>query len=192
MRELEEKIRSEGRVLEGDVLKVDCFLNHRIDVELAGKIGREYYRLFSDVQVDKILTVESSGIAYAVTTAQQFGNLPVVFAKKSRAKNMSEDRYTAAAVSFTRGGPVTFSVAKEYLSKGEHVLIIDDFLANGEAMCALIDIARQADAQVAGCGAVIEKAFQPGRRRIEELGVRICSLARIRSMTPQGIEFDEE
>ena len=191
MRELEEKIRAEGRVLEGDVLKVDYFLNHRIDVELAGKIGKEFHRLFSDKPVDKILTVESSGIAYAVTTAQQFGNLPVVFAKKSRTKNMSEDCYTAAAVSFTRGGLVTFSVAKEYLSKGENVLIIDDFLANGEAMCALIDIAHQAGADIAGCGAVIEKSFQPGRRRIEELGVRICSLARISSMTPQEIAFEE-
>ena len=191
MRELEEKIRAEGRVLEGDVLKVDYFLNHRIDVELAGKIGKEFHRLFSDKPVDKILTVESSGIAYAVTTAQQFGNLPVVFAKKNRVKNMNADRYTASAVSFTRGGEVTFSVAKEYLSKEDHVLIIDDFLANGEAMCALIDIAHQAGADIAGCGAVIEKSFQPGRRRIEELGVRICSLARISSMTPQEIAFEE-
>ena len=191
MKELEEKILAEGRVFEGDVLKVDNFLNHQIDVELCGKIGEEFHRIFSDRTVDKILTVEASGIAYAVTTAQQFGNIPVVFAKKGNAKNMDSDRYTAEAISFTRGGTVTFAVAREYLTAGEHVLIIDDFLATGEAVSALIEIARQAGAEIMGCGMVVEKSFQPGRKRIEAQGIEVCSLACIREMTPQGIVFED-
>ncbi|MBQ8068686.1 MAG: xanthine phosphoribosyltransferase [Solobacterium sp.] len=191
MKELEEKILAEGRVFEGNVLKIDSFLNHQIDVELCGKIGEEFHRIFSDRTVDKILTVEASGIAYAVTTAQQFGNIPIVYAKKGNAKNMDKDRYTADAISFTRGGPVTFTVAKEYLIPGEHVLIIDDFLATGEAVSALIEITRQAGADIVGCGTVVEKSFQPGRKRIEAQGIEVCSLARIKEMTPQGIVFED-
>ena len=178
-------------MFEGNVLKIDNFLNHQIDVELCGKIGEEFHRIFSDRTVDKILTVEASGIAYAVTTAQQFGNIPIVYAKKGNAKNMDKDRYTADAISFTRGGPVTFTVAKEYLRPGEHVLIIDDFLATGEAVSALIEIARQAGAEIVGCGTVVEKSFQPGRKRIEAQGIEVCSLARIKEMTPQGIVFED-
>jgi xanthine phosphoribosyltransferase len=191
MKELEEKILAEGRVFEGNVLKIDNFLNHQIDVELCGKIGEEFNRLFSDRQVDMILTVEASRIAYAVTTAQQFGNIPIVYAKKGNAKNMYKDRYTADAISFTRGGSVTFTVAKEYLRPGEHVLIIDDFLATGEAVSALIEIARQAGVEIVGCGTVVEKSFQTGRQRIEAQGIEVCSLARIKEMTPQGIVFED-
>lgn len=191
MRELEEKIIQEGKVLEGDILKVDCFLNHMVDVDFANKIGEEFHRLFGEEIVTKILTAESSGIAVAITTAQQFGNIPVIFAKKSNPKNMDTDRYQSEAMSYTRGGKVSLSVAKGYLSPEDHVLIIDDFLANGSALCALIDICDQAGVTIAGAGIVIEKAFQPGRAKAEKLGVRVCSLARIGEMNENHIEFVE-
>ena len=192
MKQLEEKIRKEGKILSGDILKVDNFLNHQIDVAFLNEIGEEFHRLFAGEAVTKIMTIEASGIALAVAASQAFGNVPVVFAKKVLARNMGEGRYSEACYSYTRQIPYHVSVSKEYLSEEDHVLIIDDFLANGEAANAMISICRQAKATIAGVGIVIEKTYQPGRERIEKLGVKIHSLARIRFMDEENIEFIEE
>ncbi len=192
MQELKEMIRRDGIILPGDILKVDRFLNHQIDIGLATRIGKEFHRLFEAEAPSKILTVETSGIAFAITTAQQFNNIPVIFAKKYRSMNMDPDQYTADAISYTRGGAVSLSCAKEYFSPEDRFLIIDDFLANGEAMCALIDICRQSGAKLVGCGAVIEKSYQAGRRRIEEQGIKLCSLACISAMDENGIQFQDD
>lgn len=186
---LEEKIQSEGKVLAGNVLKVDGFLNHRIDVSLLCELGKEFHRLFSDCGVNKILTVEASGIGIACITAQYF-DCPVVFAKKSKSKNISDNVYSASVASFTHGVTNTVVVSKEYLSPSDRILIIDDFLANGEALNGLIAICNQAGAAVIGCGIAVEKAFQPGGDAIRARGIRVESLARVASMSPEkGITF---
>lgn len=191
MKLLEQKIISEGKIYDGDILKVDCFLNHRIDVHFLREVGKEFFRLFGSCGVNKILTIEASGIGVACITAQFFdGNVPVVFAKKSLTKNLSDKIYTSKVESYTHGKTYEIAVSKDYLTKDDKVLIIDDFLAKGSALEALLDVCGQAGAEVIGAGIVIEKAYQGGGDKIRAHGVRIESLARIASMdTENGIKF---
>ena len=188
MKLLEDKIRKDGVVKDGGVLKVDSFLNHQMDVELFAAMGREWARLFAGEGVNKILTIEASGIGIACIAAQQFG-VPVVFAKKSRTKNIAGEVYRTEVPSFTHGGSSTVIVSRRFLGPADRLLLIDDFLANGAALEGLLDLARQAGAAVAGAGIAVEKAFQPGGARIRAKGVRVEALARIKSMTPGHIEF---
>ena len=187
---LEERIRRDGKIRGGDVLKVDSFLNHQMDVSLFAEIGKEFRRLFGDCGVTKILTIEASGIGIACVTAQFF-HVPVIFAKKNKTKNIAGDVYISQVESFTQSKrPYNIFVSKEFLHPGERVLLIDDFLANGSALNALIDIVHQAGAEVVGAGIVIEKAFQPGGERIRGQGIRVESLARIASMSEEtGVVF---
>ncbi|MBO4429378.1 MAG: xanthine phosphoribosyltransferase [Clostridia bacterium] len=186
---LEQRIVKDGIVAPGDVLKVNSFLNHRLDVQLLGEIGKEFYRLFADCDVNKILTIETSGVAVSCLTAQFF-DVPVVFAKKSKTSNISSDVWSAKAHSYTHGNDYTAVVAKEFLGKDDKVLIIDDFLATGEAFEALLSMCGQSGAKVVGCGAVIEKKYQGGGDRIRARGIRVESLAMIKSMSDDGkIEF---
>ena len=189
VRLLEERIKKDGVVKGNDILKVDSFLNHQIDPLLADEMGKEFFRLFGDENVDKILTIEASGIAVAVMTAKYFGK-PLVFAKKSRTSNLSDEVWTAKAFSFTHGVENVVMVSKQYLREGERVLLIDDFLANGCALRALRDIVLQAGGIPVGAGVVIEKAFQSGGDDLRRDGLRVEALARIRSMSEEkGVEF---
>ena len=189
MRLLEERIRADGKVKAGDVLKVDGFLNHRIDVRFVAELGREFYRLYGNCGINKILTIESSGIGVACLTAQFF-DCPVVFAKKSKTTNIDPDTYTATVASYTHGTVNDILVSKEYLGKGDKVLIIDDFLAKGSALLGLIELVRKSGAELIGAGIVIEKAYQEGGQIVRGMGVRVESLARIASMSVKdGIVF---
>ena len=188
MKLLEDKILSDGRVLPGDVLKVDSFLNHQIDVELINKCGEEWYRLYKDTEITKIVTIEASGIGIACIAAQYFG-VPVVFAKKTKSLNLSADCYTAEVYSYTKATTKTVMISKRYISPEDKVLIIDDFLANGSALKGLISIIDQAGATVAGIGIAIEKAYQGGGDELRAQGYRIESLASIESMSDNGIVF---
>jgi xanthine phosphoribosyltransferase len=186
---LEERIRKDGRVKEGDVLKVDGFLNHQMDVELFAAMAREFKRLYEGCGVNKILTIEASGIGIACIAAQEF-KCPVIFAKKTKTKNIAGDVYTAKVESYTTGTVYDIIVSKEYLSPKDRILIIDDFLANGAALDGLLKIAEFAGAAVVGAGVAIEKAFQPGGDRIRARGIRVEALARIKSMSESGgIQF---
>ena len=188
MRELEERIRRDGIIEDGDVLKVDSFLNHQMDVELFRAMGKEWARLFSREGVSKILTIEASGIGIACVAALEFG-VPVVFAKKSRTRNLSGEVYRTEVASFTHGGVSDVIVSKRFLSPGDRLLLIDDFLANGAALKGLLDLAAQAGAEVVGAGIAVEKAFQPGGAQLRAKGLRVESLARIKRMGPGFIEF---
>lgn len=188
MRELEDRIRRDGVIEDGDVLKVDGFLNHQMDVGLFAAMGDEWARLFAGEDINKILTIEASGIGIACVAAQSFG-VPVVFAKKSRTKNIAGDVYRTQVRSFTHGGVSDVIVSRRFLLPTDRLLIIDDFLANGAALEGLIDLAAQAGAAVVGAGIAVEKAFQPGGDRIRARGVRVESLARVKSMAPGHIEF---
>ena len=186
---LKERIRRDGSVKGTDVLKVDSFLNHQMDVALFEEIGKEFLRRFDGCGVNKILTIEASGIGIACVTAQSF-HCPVVFAKKSQTKNIAGEVYTTKVESFTHGKVYDVIVSKKFLGPEDCVLIIDDFLANGAALDGLIDLVNQARARLAGAGIVIEKAFQPGGERIRARGVRVEALARIKSMSEaNGVEF---
>lgn len=186
---LEERIRRDGVVKEGNVLKVDSFLNHQLDVALLDEMGAEWKRLFADRPITKVLTIEASGIGIAAIVARHFG-VPVVFAKKAQSVNLDGEMYTTKIESFTHKRVFDVIVAKKFLGPEDHVLIIDDFLANGAALEGLIDLVNQAGAQLAGAGIVIEKAFQPGGDRLRASGVKVESLARIKSMSEeQGVEF---
>ena len=189
MKLLEDRIVKDGRVLQGDVLKVDSFLNHQIDVELISALGAEWKRLYADEDVTKILTIEASGIGIACLAAQHFG-VPVVFAKKSKSSNIGNDFYKSKVVSYTHGQAYDVIVSKKYINEQDKILIIDDFLANGSALKALISIAEQGGATVVGAGIAIEKAYQNGGNEIRDLGYRIESLAKISSMNEKdGIVF---
>ena len=188
MKELEERILEEGRVLPGGVLKVDGFLNHMIDTSLLHDMALEISRLFEGCGVNKILTVEASGIALAGMAGFVMG-CPMVFAKKSRTSNISADVYTARVESFTHGNTNTLMVSRNYLSERDKVLIIDDFLATGAALIGLRDICVQAGSEVVGAAISIEKVFQGGGDRLRSEGMRIESLAKIASMTDTGLEF---
>lgn len=186
---LERRIREDGQVLPGGILKVDGFLNHQMDAGLFTEMAREFYNLFSGDNVNKILTIEASGIGLACITGQVFG-CPVLFAKKSRTKNLGPDLLTAGVESFTHGGVSTILVSKKYLGPADRVLIIDDFLANGAALAGLISLAERAGATVIGAGVAIEKTFQPGGALIRSRGYRVEALASIKHMGDDGaIEF---
>ena len=191
MKLLEDRIRKDGIVIGADILKVDSFLNHQIDVELLAEMGKEWKRLYQDEKITKILTIEASGIGIACIAAQQFG-VPVLFAKKSKTKNIAGEVYTAKVMSFTHGREYDIIVSRKFLTADDNVLIIDDFLANGEALRGLIKLVQDAGARVAGCGIAIEKAFQPGGDQIRKTGVRVESLARVLSMDEnEGIVFSD-
>lgn len=186
---LEQRIRKDGKIYDGDVLKVDSFLNHQIDTGFLRELGKEFHRLYSDCGVNKILTIEASGIGVACLTAQFF-DCPVVFAKKSKSSNISPDVYTSKVASYTHGKVYDIVVSKEFLSANDRILIIDDFLAKGSALNSLIELANAAGATVVGAGIVIEKAYQGGGDLIRNKGIRVESLARVRSMSVEdGIEF---
>ena len=188
MEALKKKILAEGEVYEGNILKVDCFLNHQIDFPFMKEVGREFHRLYKDAGVNKILTIEASGIAVGSVVALEFA-CPLVFAKKSKTRNLSGEFYTTQVASFTHGIVNHVIVAKPYLNPEDRVLIIDDFLANGAALEGLIDLVQQAGATVVGAGIAVEKAFQPGGERIRAKGVRVESLARVKEMHEGEIVF---
>ena len=188
MKLLEERILKDGIVRPDGILKVDSFLNHQIDPQLLYAMAEEFHRLYEGCGVNKILTVEASGIAIAAVTGYVFG-CPLVFAKKGKTKNISDDVWKAEVESFTHGGVNTILVSKEYLSAKDRVLIVDDFLATGAALFGLRDLCRQAGAEIAGAGIAIEKAFQGGGDCLRAEGMRVESLARISSMTDTGIFF---
>ena len=185
---LKEKIRKDGVVKPGNVLKVDNFLNHQIDVALLDEIAKELKRRFGDAPITKVLTIETSGIAIACAVAREYG-VPVVFAKKSKSVNMDGDVYVAEVESYTHKKTNQVIVAKKFLNENDHVLIVDDFLANGCALQGLISIVDGAGAEVVGCGIVIEKGFQEGGHRIRNLGFHLESLAIVESMDDQTGEI---
>ena len=178
---LEERILKDGVVKSGNVLKVESFLNHQMDISLIEEIGREFKRRFSDKNVTKVLTIEASGIGIAAFVAKEFG-VPMIFAKKSKSINIDGEMYVAEVESFTHKNKNQVVVSKKFLHEGEHVLIIDDFLANGCALQGLIQIAEDAGASVEGCGIVIEKGFQYGGQAIRNMGYRVESLAIVDAM----------
>ena len=178
---LEERILKDGIVKEGNVLKVDSFLNHQMDIELIDEIGKEFHRRFADLNITKVLTIEASGIAIAYAVARCF-SVPVVFAKKAKSINIDGDMYTAEVESFTHKNKNQVIVSKKFLTSDDKILIVDDFLANGCALHGLISIADAAGAEVAGIGIVVEKGFQYGGRAIRNLGYRLESLAIVDSM----------
>ncbi len=189
MKLLEDRIRKDGKIRDGGVLKVDSFLNHQIDVKLYQEIGKEFFRLYGGENVTKILTIEASGIGIACVTAEFF-EVPVIFAKKSKTKNIAGDVYTSKVESFTHGKVYDIIVSKDFLNAGDRVLIIDDFLANGSALQGLIKLVEDAGATVVGAGICVEKAFQPGGDLIRGMGIRVESLARVKSMSVEGgVEF---
>ncbi|MGO5051582.1 xanthine phosphoribosyltransferase [Lachnospiraceae bacterium LCP25S3_G4] len=178
---LKERIRRDGIVKEGNVLKVDNFLNHQMDISLFKEMGKEYKRLFAGQTVDKILTIEASGIGIACIVAQYF-DVPVVFAKKSQSINIDGEVYSSQIESFTHKRTYDVIVSKKYIMEGEHILIIDDFLANGCAVNGLIDIVESAGGMVEGVGIAIEKGFQQGGKMLRDRGVRVESLAIVDGM----------
>ena len=188
MQLLKNRILQDGLVKPGNVLKVDSFLNHQMDIELINKIGEEFYHRFKDEKITKILTIEASGIGIACITAQYFG-IPVVFAKKNQSINLDGESYVTKVKSFTHKRVYDVILSKKYLTNDDHVLIIDDFLANGCALLGLIDIVNTANASLAGAGIVIEKGFQDGGKIIRDKGIRVESLAIIKSMTDDSLVF---
>ena len=181
MKELKDRIRRDGKIKAGNVLKVDSFLNHQMDIKLFEAIGREFKRRFADAKVNKILTIEASGIGIACVAAQSF-QVPVVFAKKTETKNIAGEVYTTKVESFTHGRIYDIIVSKEFLGKGDKVLLIDDFLANGKALEGLAQIVKDSGAELVGAGIVIEKGFQVGGDMLRANGIRVESLAIVDSM----------
>lgn len=188
MQQLEERILRDGIVKDGGILKVDSFLNHQMDIALFERMGQEFRRLFAGSPVTKILTIEASGIGIACIAARYFG-VPVIYAKKTKSMILDGEFLTVKVESFTKKICYDIMVAKRYLSPQDHVLIIDDFLAKGNALAGLINIVKQAGAQVTGCGIAIEKGFQNGGKRIRETGIRLESLAIVESMENGVIRF---
>lgn len=189
MKLLEDRILKDGHIGADDVLKVDSFLNHQIDVSFVCELGNEFYRLFKDENITKILTIEASGIGIACLAAQYFG-VPVVFAKKTKTINIYSDTYNATVHSYTHKKDYDIVVSKEFLSKEDNVLIIDDFLAKGSALTALLMLIEKAGAKTAGAGIVIEKAYQGGGNLVRDMGIRVESLAKIKSISKKdGIVF---
>ena len=189
MQLLKDRIRKDGKIRSGNVLKVDSFLNHQMDIELFGEIGKEFKRRFANQEITKILTIEASGIGIACITAQYF-QVPVVFAKKNQTKNIAGDVYTGKVESFTHGRVYDIIVSKEFLKAEDKILIIDDFLANGAALLGLAKLVTDAGATLVGAGIVIEKGFQEGGTLIRGSGVRVESLAIIEAMSEEnGIVF---
>ena len=181
MQLLKDRIRKDGKIKEGNVLKVDRFLNHQMDVKLFQEIGKEFKRRFADEEITKILTIEASGIGIACVAAEVF-DVPVVFAKKTQTKNIAGDVYTTKVESFTHGRVYDIIVSKEFLGKGDKVLLIDDFLANGKALEGLAELVTKSGAELVGAGVVIEKGFQVGGDIIHSKGIHLESLAIVESM----------
>ena len=192
MKYLEEKIIKDGIVKPGNILKVENFLNHQIDVVTLNEMGKEFKRLFADKPINKILTIEASGIAIATMAALHFDNAPVVFAKKAKSRNIDNDLYTSVVHSYTYGKDYTITVAKKFLSPDDHILIVDDFMALGNAMIGLLDVVKQSGATVEGIGIAIEKGFQPGGQRLRDMGYNLHSLAIVESMNENEIIFRHE
>jgi xanthine phosphoribosyltransferase len=185
---LKRKIKEEGIVLNDQVLKVDTFLNHQIDAALMLAVGKAFSQLFAEAEITKVLTIESSGIAPGVMTAMQLG-VPLLFARKHKSLTLQQDLYTERVYSFTKMEESEVTVSKKFLSPDDRILIIDDFLANGEAALGMARIVKQAGADTAGIGIVIEKSFQPGRQKLQELGYRVESLAPIASRANNEVTF---
>lgn len=193
MKLLEDRILKDGKVYPGNILKVDSFLNHQIDVSLLNELGKEFHSLFKDLGVNKILTIEASGIGIACITAQYF-NVPVVFAKKTQTKNISVNVYSSKVESFTHGKVYDIVVSKDFLNKDDKVLIIDDFLAVGNAVMGLLELVKCAGATAVGAGIVVEKGFQNGGDMLRNSGIRVESLAIVSSMDADKgtIEFKQQ
>ena len=190
MKLLEERIRKDGIVKEGNVLKVDSFLNHQMDTDLFNEMGKEFKRLFADKPINKILTIEASGIGIACIVAQHF-HVPVVFAKKAQSVNLDGEMYTTKVESFTHKKVYDVILSKKFLGPEDHVLLIDDFLANGCALLGLIDIVKKSGATLEGAGIVIEKGFQSGGQTIRDMGIHLESLAIIDSIADGKLTFRE-
>lgn len=188
MKALEEKILAEGQVFPGNILKVSSFLNHQLDVDFLMLMGKEIARLYEDAKIDKILTIEASGIAIAVAAAAHM-HLPVVFAKKNKTTNILADVYSSKVVSYTHNTEYQVVVSKEHLKEGENILIIDDFLAIGNALNGLMDIVSQAGSKTEGIAIAIEKGFQGGGDKLRSQGIRVESLAIVDSMTDDSVKF---
>lgn len=188
MHALEQKILAEGIVLSEEVLKVDSFLNHQIDPVMMQQIGQEFARLFKDAGITKIITIEASGIAPAVMAGLELG-VPVIFARKYQSLTLKDDLYRSKVFSFTKQTESTIAISNKHISASDKVLVIDDFLANGQAALGLADLIHQANAEVVGIGIVIEKSFQPGRELLLEKGYRVESLARVKSLANGTVEF---
>ena len=191
MQLLKERIRKEGKILPGNIVKVDGFLNHRVDTKLMAEIAREFKRRFAGKEVTMILTAEASGIALATVCAQEFG-VPMVFAKKAKSDNIEGGLYQSDIFSYTYKKKVTLLVSKDWITSDDKVLIVDDFMANGEAMRGLCDVVKLAGAELVGIGIAVEKGFQHGGDRIREAGINIQSLAIIDSADENGFVFREE
>lgn len=185
---LKNKMRNEKSVKEGNIIKVDNFLNHQIDVDILNEIGKEFKRRFEGSKVDKILTIEASGIAIAVIAAQYF-HVPVVFAKKTQSRNLDKETYESMVYSFTKQKEYAIKVSKRYLNEGENILIVDDFMAEGRASEGLINLVHQAGGSVSGVGIVIEKGFQDGGKRARERGINLQSLVIVDSIVDGEIIF---
>ncbi len=190
MERLKQRILSEGRALDADILLVDSFLNHQIDPQLMQEIGAEFASVFAGLGITRVVTIESSGIAPALMTALQL-KVPLVVLKKQASRILSEDVYQATVRSFTKNTQYELTLKRKYMPTGERVLFIDDFLASGEAALGILDVMRQAGATLVGIGIVVEKAFQPGHARLEELGCKVHSLARVKRMDANVIEFTD-
>ncbi|AAS40626.1 MULTISPECIES: xanthine phosphoribosyltransferase [Bacillus] len=188
MKVLQEKILNEGKVLSGDVLKVDAFLNHQIDPVLMQEIGKEFAKRFKEENITKIVTIESSGIAPAVMAALELG-VKVIFARKRKSLTLQDNMYVANVYSFTKQETNEISLSRNHIDESDRVLIIDDFLANGQAALGLMSLVEQAGASIAGIGIVIEKAFQDGGKKLREQGVRVESLAEIASLDNGTVTF---
>ncbi len=191
MKELKEKIEQYGTVLPGNVLKVDAFLNHQVDPELMLHVGQEFAKRFANEGITKVWTVESSGIAPAVFTGLAM-KVPVIFARKHKSLTLNNDMYTADVYSYTKKTTNRISISKKYVDPSDKILMIDDFLANGQAVEGMLEIADQAGVDVAGAGIVIEKSFQPGANELKDRGIRVESLARIKSLDNGKVEFMPE
>lgn len=191
MHALEQKILAEGIVLSEAVLKVDSFLNHQIDPVMMQQIGQEFARLFKDAGITKIITIEASGIAPAVMAGLELG-VPVIFARKYQSLTLKDDLYRSKVFSFTKQTESTIAISNKHISASDKVLVIDDFLANGQAALGLADLIHQANAEVVGIGIVIEKSFQPGRELLLEKGYRVESLARVKSLANGTVEFERD
>lgn len=188
---LKQRILQDGHATEDDVLKVDSFLNHQMDIALLNEIGEEFHRRFEGEPITKILTIEASGIGIAAIAAQHFGNVPVVFAKKTKSRNLDGALYTAQVKSFTKGTVYDIQVSQKFLGPDDCVLILDDFLAKGQALRGLLKIVEASGAKLAGCGIVIEKGFQEGGRLLREQGIRVESLAIVSSISNGTVTFAE-
>ena len=189
MKTLKDRILKDGKCYPGGILKVDNFINHQMDPILMKSIGVEFVRRFASTSINKIITVEASGIIFAMTTALAMGDLPVIIAKKGQRRNLGDDVYTADVFSFTHQTTSTIHVGKRCLEKGQRVLLIDDFLANGEALKGLMDICRQAECHPVGAGICIEKCFQPGGETLRGMGLKVVSLAAVEKTENGEIRF---